>query len=311
MILSEYKEIVSPILKEFRKFIRKNSKYFAIQPYYGIVFQTAIDYIQSQIEYGQKRIEQEGEKDWVLSLYSIESMAEKAKETWTKNGGVLEEIPTEVSEQYKRLKDMKTKVQTEGYSRSTEYYLTSLMKKLTEKVEVVLEPYTDKLRQRKEDEILEKVQSYFSKGSGTSLYDYAKSVTKNYRDQDELYRVLSVYIDGKTKQKRRNFDSILENEKENYVQNFISKFVSRFDEKLSVASEKLGSPDIEFHSVDFKGSNLLVRASVKFEDVELYCETDVILAGGAYTMQVLHQRYLMKFFKDGKKISLENIDNLK
>jgi hypothetical protein len=79
MILSEYKEIVSPILKEFRKFIRKNSKYFAIQPYYGIVFQTAIDYIQSQIEYGQKRIEQEGEKTGFLAYILLNLWLRKQK----------------------------------------------------------------------------------------------------------------------------------------------------------------------------------------------------------------------------------------
>lgn len=377
MKLDEYKENVSPILKEFRKFIKKNSKYFAIsQDFYGVLYYTFNSYIQYKIEEGQRCIKRE-DSDFHRDWYSPESQTKKAIEVWENRGGIQKDVPSEILDGYntkisnlkkyfgeyitkiqsdennsnkrsvrraidddsyvndmldevltpdqveeiinsvglkmsKRLKEMKTKVETEGYSRSTENRLISVKNGIQSQIENVLQPYTDTLKDKKEKEVLSFVDGYL-KSNYNSVYKYSHSLSNNYNQNDNVYRMLSKYIDHKKeKNKSKKFDQLLEKEKEDYVQYFISKFVERFNEKISVVCNNLGKPKMKFEVLSARYDNLIVVSYIDFpNNIKLYCETDVILAGGSHTMQRLHERYLMKFFKDGKKISLEEIDNLK
>ncbi len=377
LTLAEYKETVSPLIKEFKKFIRKNKTTFAkTVGYYGFIHHTIESYIQSAIDDGIRILEsRDDESEWALEYYGYKKETERATEKWLELGGSTEKPSAEVLEEYynlletltfifgesinrvesdetnsnkrsvrraidndsyvndmldgkitpqeveniissvgikmsKRLKDMKTKVETEGYNRNSEDNITAMKSNISNQVKTMLEPYTDRLEMKKENEITSLVNGYLESGI-TDTYEYAKTLTSNYNEYYELDNSLGVFIDSKTSIKRDNFDKLLEIAKKNYVDLFISKFVTRFDDKISVASKSLGEPIIDFTEVNFRGANLVVNADVEFPSGDsVYCETSVIFAGGQGTMQILHQRYLMKFTKNGKKISLEQLDSL-
>lgn len=378
LTLSEYKETVSPFIKDFKKFITKNKVFFAkTVGYCGLLHHTLETFIQKEVNNGKKTIEKKGENvtNFDKDFYGVENRTEYAKEIWAEVGGSFEKPSDEILETYnkhinilssifgdyiskiesdetnsnkrsirraidndlyindmldgivtpqevenilnsvglkmsKRLKDMKTKVETEGYNRNIVDSITSLKSNLSNQVRKMLEPYTERLKEKKENEITSIVDKFLASDI-KDTYMYSKRVSFNYRQANELYTILSNFIDNKTGGKRDTYENLLEITKNNYVESFISKFVARFNEKISVASKSLGEPTIDFGVVRFNGSNLIVNAEVNFKSGDsISCETDVIFAGGIGTMQCLHQRYLMKFTKDGKNISLQQLDRL-
>lgn len=84
MTLSEYNDKVSPILKEFKKFIKKYSKYFKKANYYGVKYYTYPQYMEYEMG-----------KD-----YKYKASDEYFENNWKRDNRVLDEVPTEVYSKY-------------------------------------------------------------------------------------------------------------------------------------------------------------------------------------------------------------------
>jgi hypothetical protein len=83
MTLSEYNQTVTPVLKDFYKFIKKNSKYFKKADFYGVVYHTFQEYMEYQLS----------------RKYTYSGSQEYYENEWKKNH-VVDAVPSEIYSKY-------------------------------------------------------------------------------------------------------------------------------------------------------------------------------------------------------------------
>lgn len=368
MTLNEYKEKVTPVLKEYNKFITKNRQYFKPIGYYGLKTETYTEFVISEIN----RLVKGGFK----TLATKEYVTEK----WIESGRVTDEIPQEINNKYseliekltvlfgeqiskvqsdetnnnkrsvrraidndyyidamlddvlnpqrleeilksvglkmsKRLSDMKYKVEHEGYKRSYSNEAAERNKEFAKKISSILkeEEVVLQLKDRKRNDIISLCDRFDSEGNN-DIYEFSKRVQKgNPGASSILYKL---YTGDKNDYSRKSplfrvdrFDELVEEMCNAYVEAVISRFINRANKKLAVINKNLGLPDVKIGHFTVNGDIEGEVDLVWSNGYELKLKARIILAGGTYQV-VLHERYLMHFFKDGKKIEIEQIDQV-
>ena len=370
MTQEEYKEKVGPILKEFKKFIRRNSKYFVKADYYGILYLTYPEYIEQQ----KQRLLRGGFENLITDEYMEKSWMEKSAKKGEKT---TEKVPEEIYSEYKvhievltelfgeenmskvqddegsknkrsvrraldddtylnalidgeistqkldeifnsvglkmpkRLIEMKHKVEHEGYSRNVADKTAERNQEFATKITAILkdEDVVKKLKDKKRGSVLSLVEQFESSDSD-DIYDFARNISKsNPEAYDTLIKLFKKEGHGAPYTRISKFYEEVEKICEEYVDTVIERFIYRSNKKLAIVNKNLGLPDIkmgEFNTTrDIEGYVDLVWPN----GLELKMHSRIILAGGTY-LQVLHERYLFTFYKDGKKIELEQMDKI-
>jgi len=373
MTLSEYQTNVTPILKEYNKFIKNNSQYFIPSGFYGLEHLTYPEFITKQVN--------SLEKQKFLKTSNKEYFKEYATKEWLSKGKVLDTVPNDIYSTYtelfnklknlfgeqidkvekdevnsnkrsirraidkdyyiddmldsklnpsklndilssvgikmtKRLLDMKYKVETEGYTRSISNKLAERDTSLAIDLRNLLlnNDVVTKLKDIKKSSIINLVNK-FEESEIKNIYTFSDKLRKSNpdasiilnklfeRENPKDYSTNSPYI------RVDNFDTIIEKMLTDYINSIITKFISRVNTKLAVINKKLGLPKMTMG--EFEASND-IEGQMSFEwtnGFRLELRAKIILAGGTWNM-ILHERYLLIFYKDGKKINLEEIDNV-
>jgi hypothetical protein len=202
----------------------------------------------------------------------------------------------------KRIQEMKNKVEKKGYDRSFEVLKATRNKEFAKKVYNALgssvQVLKDRYRNRMED-LIERWLNFdgpFYRFEDKMKDPMMTQVVRNLLDKD--------------KNKIAEYDKQMEVLEKDYADSFIMEFVHNINYKLAKTNEDFGYPEIKINSIQFNRGRMEGTLSMKYSDFDLFVEVDVILAGG-YNIQRLHERYLIKIFKDGKIINLEKLDNLK
>lgn len=199
----------------------------------------------------------------------------------------------------KRLYDMKEKVEQGIYDRG---YLKANMK-FIESIRTYLLPYVDKLRKIKRDHI-EGSMKAFEESDRKSTYDYFYKKLDNIN----LYNEMSVFYNT-DKTRVGDVENRIQKMCIEYSDQYVNNFIFRMENKTNLINIKWGVPIITFSNTTFDsgelGSNFILSYS---NGNKITGDSKVIIAGGY--IQCLHQRYLLNFYYNGSKISLEQIDNL-
>ncbi len=362
MTLTEYKEKVSPLLKEYRKFLKKNDKYFKNKNYSGLEQYTFPEYMEIELESLKKQKYSLGEdyikKKWlekgkvedkvpskILSeyksfikkfgkLFGEENINKVESDETNSNkrsvrraiddGTYVESLidgfsPSKLVEIFnsvglkisKRILDMKHKVENEGYTRKGAERGIQKSAEFAKSIEKIIkeDDVIKQLKDRKKRSI-ESLCDEFDKSKYNTIYDFAVTLNKSNPTANstlnQLYKKENYY--DKSKPTRiQNFDKIVENMLNDYVDGVISRFINRSNDKLSVLISKIGIPQITMGDFSASGDIEGTLDLAWDNGFKLKLHTRIILAGGTYQV-VLHERYLFTFYKDGKKIEIEQID---
>ena len=381
MTLQKYQETVSPLFKEYNKFLKKNAPYFKKANYGGILYDTYDQYIGDETV----RLTKQGYTTLVRPDYLNKS--------WSDGGDfqrVLENPPADVKKQYdefiakfseyfsqdemdrlidrdeakgnkrsvrraidndfyvealkdgavspkelndifvsvgvkmpKRVLDMKTKVETQGYNRSFENAMLKRTKEFEDNLRKELGPHYDELKNRERRHLMFTINDFESDPKfATDMHSYLKKFERNRTQRSQVQSLLNVffegaYVKGETNYKeaykysrKPDFDKIMDRMCTDYAEGFIAKFVARLEHKLRVVNAKIGAPVFKISNVSLHAEEFECLVEVKWPNgAKLVIEATVIIAGG-YNIQVEHYRYLLKTFHNGKYIDLEKIDAL-
>ena len=199
----------------------------------------------------------------------------------------------------KRLYDLKEKVEQGLYSRG---YI-SANKEFLKSIRNYLTPYTDKLRKIKRDQ-LESSMKAFESSDYSSLYDYCH---KGLNYNTGLYQELRKFYNKSGRVE--NVEKLIQDACKQYSDFYISNFIFRMEDKTNLVNVKWGIPEITFSDTSFRGGEFQTNFKLTYSNGNVITgDSKVIIAGGY--IQCLHQRYLFHFYYNGKKVSLEQIDNL-
>lgn len=218
----------------------------------------------------------------------------------------------------KRILELKTKVETQGYDRSTELAQVKKTKEFEDELRKELGPYYEELRQR-ELRRIEIIVDEFEKSS-SDLYNYLRKFDRipSYKNQlesllNELFKGDYVKEENRRVYKymrREDYNDRLQLKATAFAEDFIRNFVHRIELKLRVITAKLGAPVFKITKANLHAEEFECLVTVTWPNkVSIVIEAEVIIAGG-YNIQVTHYRYLLKTFYNGKYIDLENIDAL-
>lgn len=222
-----------------------------------------------------------------------------------KNGTINFDLINTVSDSLgikvpKRLYDMKEKVSSGIYNR--EY--VKLNKEFLKSIRNYLTPYTNELKQIKRDQLNGVIKSYLDSNM-TNFYKYC---SMNFGKDMGLYSEMNRFF--KNGEKVPNINELIEKSCEDYVDQYINTFIHRIEDKTNLINVKWNIPEITFSNSRFSDSKLQTDFMLKYDNGNIITgDSRVIIAGGY--IQCLHQRYLFNFYYNGKKVSLEQIDNLK
>ena len=368
MTVSEYKDKVTSILKEYNKFIKKNKQYLKPIGFAGLENETYPSFMKNEIE----RLTKSG--------FERIATEEYVTERWLEHGRTTDEIPQEVYNQYlefinklrvffgdqlskvgsdelnknkrsvrraidndyyidamldgiitpkrvseildsvglkmsKRLSNMKYKVEHEGYTRSVSDKVAERDIKFAEKIKSILneEDVVKQLKDRKRSNIISLCDEFDSDGNN-DIYRFSNTIRKGNPAAHNILNILYTkdekdYSLNVPLHRVENFNELVERMCIEYVNSVTSRFIHRANDKLAVINKKLGLPDVKIGHFtvkdDIEGDVDLVWDN----GYELKLKAKIILAGGTYQV-VLHERYLIHFFKDGKKIEIEQIDQV-
>jgi hypothetical protein len=201
----------------------------------------------------------------------------------------------------KRIQDMKAKVEKQGYDRSTQKSKAARDKEFVKKVYDSLGSSVQVLKDRYRNRIeglLDRWKKYADKP-----YKFETEI------KDPLIFTMFSLVD-KDRNKIPDFEKKMEALEKEYAESFILEFVYNINNKLVQVNEEFGYPEIKIENISFGKGRMEGKITMKYPSLELSVAVEVILAGG-YNIQKLHERYLIKIFKDGKLVNLEKLDNLK
>lgn len=200
----------------------------------------------------------------------------------------------------KRIQQMKNKVESAGYDRSSQLLKAKKDKEFLKKVYQALgnsiQVLRDRFRSRVEG-LIERWKKF--EGPSYRFEDQIKDPVVN-----DVLRLLD-----KEKNKIPQFEERMKVLEDAYAESFIVEFVHNINNKLAIVNEEFGHPEIKINNIGFRSGRMEGTLSMEYPNFKLFVEVEVILAGG-YNIQRLHERYLIKIFKDGKMINLEKLDKL-
>jgi hypothetical protein len=199
----------------------------------------------------------------------------------------------------KRLYDLKEKVEQGLYNRG---YLKA-NKEFLQSIRTYLTPYSDKLKKIKRGQ-LDAAMEAFEATDYIDVWSYcSKKLDRDmsiYNEINRLYKGNVRVADAEVK---------IQSLCKAYADQYITSFIFRMEDKTNLVNVKWGVPTITFESGRFSGGEFVSAFTLTYSNGNVITgDSKVIIAGGY--IQCLHQRYLFHFYYKGKKVSLEQIDNL-